>query len=301
VRRAAIAIMSVLGFAAGVIGLVEYVRDKRRMTYHGRSLAAWFAALGDTHAGVRDTAAYALTVLVPESPDALPAVIRAEARTLADTDPDVQVEATSALITLGRGAGVTVPAMVAVLERNPNPSARVHAAQVLSALGQDARVAIPVVIGALEDSNATVRLAAVGALVRLGVPAGQLGAVLGASTDSDAAVRAAGIEALIALHASVDILWVVAERAARDPDPIVRVQAAYALASTGGTVQVVTRLLVVLADADARVRGAAATVLGRLGPAARGAAAALERATGDSDREVRAIATQALRAVRRPD
>jgi HEAT repeat protein len=297
--RDAITIVSVLAFAVGVIGLLEYVRERRRTVYHGRTLTEWLAALGDARAGVRDTAAYALTRLVAISPRALPTVISAEARVLGDADEEVQAEATAALITLGPGSDITVPAMIEVLGRNANPSARVHAAQVLGALGQGARAAIPVVIGALADSSASVRLVAVSALARLGLPADQLGAVARASTDSDAAVRAAAIESMIALHSPAEVLRAIGERAAHDPDAVVRAQAAYALASTGSPARVIPRLVVALDDVDPLVRAAAATVLGRLGPEAIGATRALERAAADSDREVRAVATQSLRAVRR--
>jgi HEAT repeat protein len=297
--RDAITLVALLALAAGVIGLLEYARERRRTVYHGRSLAEWLVALGDAHAGVRDTAAYALTRLVPAFPAALPTVIRAEAHVLGDADEEVQAEATAALITLGPGSDITVPTMIGVLARDPNASARVHAAQVLGALGQRARAAVPVVIGALSDSMASVRLVAVSALAQIGLRVDQLGVVARVSTDSDAAVRAAAIETLIALHGPAQTLRTIGERAAHDPDAVVRVEAAYALASSGSPARVVPRLVVALDDVDPLVRAAAATVLGRLGPEARGATGALERAAADSDREVRAVATQSLRAVRR--
>ncbi len=269
--RDAIALVSLLALAAGVIALLEYARDRRRTVYHGRTLAEWLAALGDARAGVRDTAAYALTRLVPAFPAALPTVIRAEAHLLGDADEDVQSEATAALITLGPRSDRTVPAMIDVLGRNANPSARVHAAQVLGALGHGARAATPTVVNALADSSASVRLVAVSALAHMGLPTEQLGAVARASTDRDAAVRAAAIESLVALHAPAETLRAIGERAAHDPDAVVRVQAVYALA----------------------------TVLWQLGPEASGATRALERAEADSDREVRAVATRSLHTVRR--
>jgi HEAT repeat protein len=265
--RDALAIVSVLALAVGVIGLLEYARERRHTVYHGRTLAEWLTALSDARAGVRDTAAYALTRLVAASPRALPTVISAEARALGDADEDVQAEATAALITLGPQSDSTVPAMIRVLTREPNPSARLHAAQVLGSLSHDAGAAIPVVIAALSDSSASVRLVAVSALARMGLPTEQLDVVARASTDSDAAVRAAAIESMIALQAPAAMLRMIGERAARDPDAVVRVEAA--------------------------------TALGRVGPEASEATAALERLAADSDREVREVATQSLRAVRR--
>jgi HEAT repeat protein len=299
VRRDAWMVGALLALAAGVIALLEHARERRHTVYHGRSLAEWLLAIGDPHAGVRDTAAYALTRLVPAFPSALPSVIRAEADLLGDADEEVQAEATAALIAVGPGSDTTVPTMIGVLARDPNASARVHAAQVLGALGQLSRAAIPTVIGALSDSNASVRLVAVNALGRIGLPVDQLRVVARASTDRDAAVRAAAVEALIALHAPAGTLRAIGERAAQDPDAVVRVEAAYALASSGSPARVVPRLVAALDDADPSVRTAAATVLGRLGPEASSAMVALQRAATDSDREVRAVATQSLRAVRR--
>jgi HEAT repeat protein len=299
VRRDAWMVVALLAFAAGVIALLEQARERRHTVYHGRSLAEWLAAIDERQAGVRDTAAYALTRLVPAFPAALPKVIKAEAHLLGDADQEVQAEATAALIAVGPSSDITVPTMIEVLARDPSASARVHAAQVLGALGQLSRPAIPTVIGALADSNASVRLVAVNALGRIGLPVDQHRIVARVATDSDAAVRAAAIETLIALHAPAQTLRAIGERAAQDPDAVVRVEAAYALASSGSPARVVPGLVVALDDVDPLVRAAAATVLGRLGPEASGATDALERAATDTDREVRAVATQSLRAVRR--
>src|SRR5579863_9939629 len=109
--RDAITIASLLAFAVGLIGLLEFARERKRTVYHGRTLTEWLAALHDPRADVRDTAAYALTRLVPGSPAELPAVIEGEARVLGDTDEEVRSEATAALITLGPGSDHTVPAV----------------------------------------------------------------------------------------------------------------------------------------------------------------------------------------------
>ena len=299
VRRDAWMVVALLALAAGVIALLEHARERRHTVYHGRSLAEWLVAIDERQAGVRDTAAYALTRLAPAFPSALPTVISAEAHLLGDADEEVQAEATAALIAVGPSSDITVPTMIGVLARDPNASARVHAAQVLGALGQLSRAAVPTVIGALADSNASVRLVAVNALGRIGLPVDQLHVVAHVSTDSVAAVRAAAIETLIALHAPAETLRAIGERAAQDPDAVVRVEAVYALASSGSPARVVPHLVAALHDVDSLVRAAAATVLGRLGPEASSATLALERATADSDREVRAAATQSLRAVRR--
>jgi vesicle coat complex subunit len=291
-------VASLVCAVAVTIGLISYGQAHRKAVYHGRSLFEWQAALFDTSAGVRDTAAYALTRLVSSSPSALAAVIRAEAMMLADENSDVREEATSALVTLHRESGYVVPTVVQVLDRSPSRDARIQAIQVLAALGSNAAEAAPSVIRALDDSSATVRLVAVAALGRVGLAAENIGVVVHASADGDADVRAAAIETLVTLNASPDTLLMVAERRAHDPDAAVRTQVAYALAATHRGELVVPRLVQAISDRDPRVRGAAALLLGRLGPAARGATPALERAASDSDREVRRVAEAALVAVR---
>ena len=285
-------------FVAVMIGLIVVAGEHRRRLYHGRTIAEWQTAMLDTSAGVRDTAAYALTRLAPMSPAAMKTVIEAEAETLADPDSDVGEEATSALITLGRDGSDVVPVVAGVLERSPNHLAREHACQVLAALGPTAATARPAVVEALRDVDAGVRLVALSTLARLGLPTTQLGAVRQMVADTDADVRATAIETLVVLGAPPDTLLTVAVHAARDPDALVRVQAVYALAASRQSALIVDRLARALADSDPRVRGAAATLLGRLGPAARPAAAALERAASDTDREVRLIVEQSIRAVR---
>ena len=218
-----------------IIGLIALAGAHRKATYHGRSLLEWRAAAFDTSAGVRDTAAYALTRLEPASPRELAAMIRAETVLLADDDSDVRADATSALVALRTQSPLVVPMVAAIIDRPSSPNVRLHAIQVLAALGPDAAMAVPVVTRALSDTNASVRLVAVTALGRLGghgLTGDQIDVVVHATTDTDADVRAAAIEALVALDAPHATLLQVAERAATDPDAGVRTEAAYALAAT---------------------------------------------------------------------
>jgi HEAT repeat protein len=292
-------LIAFLGCAVALtIGLITWAQAHRRVVYHGRTLVEWQAALFDTSAGVRDTGAYALGRLVPTGPRAMAAVIRAEIIMLADEDSDVRADATSALVVLHRRSALVLPMVAGVVDRSPSPHARVQAIQVLSALGADAAVAAPAVIRAASDSNATVRLVAVAALGRLGLTADELDVVVHASTDVDPDVRAAAIETLVTIEAPHETLLRVAERGSRDLDAGVRTQAAYALAATGTGPLIVSRLVQAASDRDPRVRGAAVQLLGRLGAAARSAKPVLERAAGDSDREVRRLAEQALVSVR---
>jgi HEAT repeat protein len=254
-----------LACAVGLtIGLISYGQAHRQVVYHGRSLTEWQAALFDTSAGVRDTAAYALTRLAPADPRTLAGVVRAEAVMLADEDSDVRSDATSALVALHRRSDLVTPTVATVLDQSPNPDARVQAIQVLAAIGPDAAEAASAVVRALDDSNAAVRLVAVAALGRVGLGTAPFDVVVNASTDANPDVRAAAIETLVTLHASRDILLTVAERAVSDPDTGVRTQAIYALAATGALDAVPT----------------------------------LERAANDSDREVRRSAREALVSVR---
>jgi HEAT repeat protein len=56
-------------------------------------------------------------------------------------------------------------------------------------------------------------------------------------------------------------------------------------------------LRVGLADSEARIRGQAAVAMGKLGPLAKPAAAALQEAQRDADPEVAAAAAAALKAI----
>jgi HEAT repeat protein len=220
---------------AGVVGTLALITAwdaHRRTVYHGRSLDEWLAALDDSSAGVRDTAAYALTRLSPQSAAVLGTVIRSEAKMLADPDSDVRAEATSALITLGRGSHAVVPVVASVLTDTRGTTSRVQALEVLTALGPDATPAQSSVLRALHDTSAGVRLMAVSAISRMAPSPTSLANVLALTTDPDPGVRGAAIEALVELKAPADTLRSIAARAAHDPDPIVREQAAYATQAT---------------------------------------------------------------------
>src|ERR1700743_2448226 len=74
-QSAPVRLIAFLAFGVAlIIGLIALAQAHRKATYHGRSLLEWRAAAFDTSAGVRDTAAYALTRLEPASPRELAAM-----------------------------------------------------------------------------------------------------------------------------------------------------------------------------------------------------------------------------------
>lgn len=83
--------------------------------------------------------------------------------------------------------------------------------------------------------------------------------------------------------------------ALRDPDPVIRGRAGQALCRIGAPA--VPSLVAALGEQDVEVRRATASILGRIGPAAREALPALRRALQDPDAEVRLMAKEAQRKI----
>jgi CubicO group peptidase (beta-lactamase class C family) len=164
---------------------------------------------------------------------------------------------------LGRCGGAAVPGLVQSLAAE-SPLARQAAARALGLLGRDAIDAIPALVSALEDGEPLVREAAADALGRVGPEA-----------------RAA-VTPLIETFGG--------------DDPYVAGAAAIALARIGDAA--VASLTAALDDKSDDVRRSVVIALGRLGPAAAPASAALKRAlTTDSLAVVRSNAADALGAI----
>jgi hypothetical protein len=126
--------------------------------------------LGDPDAAVRSRAAVALGVVGGKA--AVPALVDA----LEDTPQVVQLNAASALATIGADAAEAVPALVKLLRANPGPNGtnlRYQAVRTLRAIGPAARSAVPALKEASTDADALVRNEAEAALVAIegGAPA----------------------------------------------------------------------------------------------------------------------------------
>jgi succinate dehydrogenase/fumarate reductase flavoprotein subunit/HEAT repeat protein len=258
--------------------------------------SALAAALRDTAAEVRATAAASLRELVetlppePELRDGLAAalaepdpVVRAAALdvlralrlgdadlfadALADSDTAVRIEAVRALVSVDAAAELARAAVT-----DPSREVRVAIAKGLATVGAErladdlssngapaADAIATALTGLLDDPDALVRAAAYGALGTTGCPAPLTGRAVAALSEQAWQVRAGAATALSVI------------------DPEVAVPA----------------LAKALADANADVRKAAVLALTRH-RAAEEARAALATATSDSDADVRAYAARAL-------
>lgn len=222
--------------------------------------------------------------------------------------------AITALRTLGNEAAPFADAYVAALQ-DEDAGVRYHAAMAFGTLGPAAAAHAAMLAQALlTDADPGVRLWAAIAIGALGPNAASSEHVVGAlehalEKDADTQVRVAATEALTQVQPSAAPRAAAALSAAlreegRDEDerePYFRASAAEALGLLGAPA-VLPHLAVLvgaLRDPYHRVRGAAASTLCGLGPAAvQAAAPALAGLTrSDADEDVRAAASAALRSL----
>jgi succinate dehydrogenase/fumarate reductase flavoprotein subunit/HEAT repeat protein len=236
--------------------------------------AALFAALDDTDAAVRGTAAEGIRELVEVLPDPAAAADYLLSR-------DWAVRAAAVYVLAARRAGAAQGYLRAVAD--PDHRVRLEGVRALVSVDDVAGV-----VSATGDENREVRIAAAAGLATLGDGAEAVSALV---ADTDPLVRAAALAALGELGFGPADFGAV-ESALRAPAWQVREGAARALA--GATADVaVPRLSQALSDAHLDVRKAAVLSLTRWAgePAARDA---LRLALKDSDADVRAYARRAL-------
>jgi len=190
------------------------------------AVPALFEALGDPDAGVRRNAAWALGVL---SEDAIEEDLSPLALLLFDSDPGVREAAAT---TLGL-TGYTQVGIELLLERLAEPDAP-----------EDSKRLIAAVMGNMEASPA------VPALIRL-------------LTDRSAKVRRWTVAALGEI-ADEQAVAPLGARLTKDPDPGVRVEAAFRLGKFGGAAAK-PALTAALKDSSADVRRLAAAALKDIG------------------------------------
>jgi hypothetical protein len=184
-------------------------------------------------------------------------------------DPDVRVRSL-AFSTLGYTrppSKAAVEALIAGL-RDDDARARREAADALGRFGPDAVTAADALAMALEDGDLGVRLRSARALWQTGGNASE-----------------PAPPALLSLVAQTTVI-----------SPPVRLDAIEVIVKMGGETEAraLASLISLTADDAADVRREAIECLERLGPRARGAIPALERALGDEDRVVRCLAALAL-------
>ena len=277
---------------------------------------------------VRARTAEALGTIGEMAGDAAPALVEA----LEDDNDRVRAKAVEALGKMGESvAEVAVPKLTRML-RDDDDWVRALAAEALGQMGESAEDAAPALLRSLRHPNPLVRANAAEALGRLKADAARA-ALEEACGDADAGVRARAVEALAGLgEQAASSLRVVLDRMT-DPDPQVRAAAVAVVGGwPGATVdpavfngllddgndEVAVRAIrlapslssveAILPALKARLTGApnplvqaaAATALGRIGPAAADAGEELAAAAREGDSELRLAAMRALALVQPP-
>lgn len=253
---------------------------------------ALMKALGDTHAGVRANAAAALGNIPAVAGAALPSL----RRTLADPDPKVRVWSVRAVCGIDPARGL--PWSLALAE---DPDATVRTAVMETAGGATeaaADAAFPVLLAGLHDTQADVRVAAVGGLSALRRPAAVSPLMRVLANDAEARVRAVAASALGWIG---DLRALPALQAAlADTDDAVLMGAVTGVTRMGPEgLAAGTRLLELLEAASAPVRRHVAMSLGMVAPIGPQFVPTLLGRLADEDAGVRAMAASSLSAFAR--
>lgn len=250
------------------------------------------AALDDGDPDVRAAAAYAVaTVGVPR--DRAVAALR---RVLVSPDREPERAALDVFRELTADhPRERVPVFAAIVLRQSGEAAK-SAAEALGRMGEVAAPAAPALRAAAERDDPGLRVAATGALARLGAAGREQLVRLGRSSDIESRVLAAqglGDGGVFSLPWLLELLENEAAR--------VRAVAADALGRLGGDAASAVDALVarVKSDEDLVVRAKAALALGEIGARAREALPALDAIAEDDDYRVAAAAMKAAAKIRR--
>jgi HEAT repeat protein len=236
------------------------------------AVPALLEVLADWEAeGHRRTALRLLSQLGPSAAEAAPAL----ADVLGSSDPEFRLAAAEALARLGAGAAPALPALIRSLS-DWSPPVRRSAAKALAAAGPGAGYAIPWLLGLLADWDDPAREAAAAALVAIGAAAVPLLAVVLEERDlGRTAERPRYREEVDRLWRRLEDegCWSAPDTSWHDP----------VWAAREG-----------LRERTEAVHLAAATALGRIGPAAAPAVPALSAALSDESYVVRLAVVRAV-------
>jgi HEAT repeat protein len=185
---------------------------------------------------------------------------------------------------------------------NSNDESELNAA--INKLRKIGKPAIPALIEALRDKNLLVRRSAAEVLKQIGSPA--IPGLTEALNDLDIKVRHRAVNVLQGIIDTTLFGFLPEAKTAvpqlvlllRDPKPIVRGNAAFALARIGPEAKTAVPLLIpLLEDSDANVRSCAAFALGRIGAESKIVVPDLIRLLENSDVDVRMSALYALESM----
>jgi HEAT repeat protein len=292
------------------------------------ALPTLLAGLKDSDAGVRTQVIQSFQPLVLKTPTAVKEVLPALQKALGDESPVVRLEVVRLLPRCGKEAG---PVLLQAAQ-DADAKVRAYALAGLIPLKPDAKLAVPVLAKRLkEDTDLTVKQSALRTLGAIG-GAEAVEPISMALTDREPVMQKAAVMALSKLGKEAEpALPALREVAEKADNAGVRTAAIEVLGGLGekGEAAIVTLLkktdsdtrkaclqhfgrkgkapkeLVgdvakALTDEEGDVRALAAHVLGLIGPDAREALPALEKASkDDSEPAVRMLAEKAVRAVRK--
>jgi HEAT repeat protein len=266
-------------------------------------------ALEDSDYDVREKSAQALGLIGPDAVSAVPKLLEK----LEDNYDKVKVQAIMALGRIGQAPDTAMETLVGMLDPDESSQQMIAvAAEILARQGDRALPALPRLIQNLRHQAFIVRVWAAWALGQL--LAGRVIST-GMTTELAEQVRdgTAGLRRMLEdLHPQA-LAWGSAafHRVTGESQPLLPLikrllPCRHADVRNGVTVmvrQVGDSALPVLREAlrhaDARYRGGAVEVLGKLGPRGQAALAEVEAAANDADAEVRKLAEEAVQKIRK--
>ncbi|HEY2251297.1 MAG TPA: HEAT repeat domain-containing protein, partial [Planctomycetaceae bacterium] len=264
------------------------------------------ASLDDPRSAIRREAAVRLARLGPSASEAIPGVTSR----LDDEDPFVRAHAARAACRLGASPDIAVRVLSLLLQPDEQQLCCL-ASLILGEIGSRARPAVPALVNCVKSSNASIRLHAAEAMLKIDSTDWTALRELMAGMASDSAdLRYFAANALGESALDNEQAILALQRALTDEDMNVAITAALNLSKRlhlprGGAANVpeieeLGRLIENLRDPLPGTRQTAAIRLGMAGPAARRAGSALLDLLTDPDVAVRVHVAHALWQIERP-
>jgi HEAT repeat protein len=264
--RTAIERAFVLGLAVFALVAVAGVYSAERLGKdEPRTGDQWVTALRAPDADARAIAAYEAGR--KDAPDTL--LVRELTALVSDTVGDVRQEAVASLVRIARrsrhSAALVAAALQPIVADATQLSERIDVARILGTVGPGAVRATDALETALMSADPELRAVSVSALGQIGSASDQIVRhITDRTSDSSATVRAAAIEALLRLRPDSAATTIGAAMLRRDPSELVRVTAAYCLVLGEARESVIAALTSALEDKAPEVQRAAAKTLSRL-------------------------------------